>query len=110
MSLYDYQMARLIDATDPPFYALIMAAMRKADTDNAERLRAAFPEVWEEVQHRYWSAGALLPGEPGYNPRNDDYLPVINNRTLEEGVCPCDSPMYATGDCPIHDTTTTEGN
>jgi hypothetical protein len=24
--------------------------------------------------------------------------------TTEDGWCPCDSPMYATGDCPIHDT------
>jgi hypothetical protein len=24
----------------------------------------------------------------------------------EDGTCPCDSDMYATGDCPIHDTTT----
>lgn len=22
----------------------------------------------------------------------------------EDGECPCDSPDYATGDCPIHDT------
>lgn len=24
----------------------------------------------------------------------------------EDGTCPCDSDMYTTGDCPIHDTTT----
>lgn len=22
----------------------------------------------------------------------------------DTGECPCDSPLYATGDCPIHDT------
>jgi hypothetical protein len=24
--------------------------------------------------------------------------------TTEDGECPCDSDMYVTGDCPIHDT------
>lgn len=32
MSLFDYRAAAEISKTDPPFYALIMAAMSKADT------------------------------------------------------------------------------
>lgn len=47
MSLYDYQYSQQISAGDPPFYGLIMAAMRKADTTNIVRLRVVFPEVYD---------------------------------------------------------------
>lgn len=80
MSLYDYTISRRLVADDPPFYALIMAAMRKADTDNARLLRAAWPAVWDEMQHRYWSAGALLPGEPGYDSAHDDWTDMGPSR------------------------------
>ena len=63
MSLYDYQQSRKLAATDQPFYALIMAAMRQADTDNLTRLQVAFPEVWREFQTRYNAPGGLLPEE-----------------------------------------------
>jgi len=46
-----------------PFYALIMAAMRQADTDNLERLKEAFPDVWAELSTRYMREGGFLPGE-----------------------------------------------
>ncbi|MFA5608326.1 MAG: hypothetical protein WDA07_14305 [Leucobacter sp.] len=61
MSLYDYRAANEIAKADPPFYALIMAAMRKADTFNLARLRAAFPDVYAEVEARYNAPGAVLP-------------------------------------------------
>ena len=60
MSLYDYQVAQQIDRQDPPFYALIMAAMRKASTRNAEKLRDAWPEVWREFYARYHAPGGAL--------------------------------------------------
>ncbi len=63
MSLYDYEMSREISATDPPFAALIMAAMRKADTQNTYWLRRGFPEIHKELAQRYISAGGLLDGE-----------------------------------------------
>ena len=63
MSLYDYRESQEIDAKDFGFYALIMAAMRKADTDNTFLLRSAFPETFEELQARYNAPGGLLPGE-----------------------------------------------
>lgn len=44
MSLYDYRASLAVTMTDPPFYALVMAAMRGADTTNAARLRMAFPD------------------------------------------------------------------
>lgn len=64
MGLYDYEQAKALEGQDVGFYALIMAAMRRADTHNLERLQAAWPAVWEELQARYHApAGALTPEE-----------------------------------------------
>jgi hypothetical protein len=63
MSLYDYQASQAIAAEDYPFHALIMGAMRKADTPNMWKLQDAFPEVWEELQARYDAPGGLINGE-----------------------------------------------
>lgn len=64
MSRYDYEAAKAIQATDPPFYALIMAAMSKADTINAALLRTCWPDTWEELQDRYNAPGGILPTDP----------------------------------------------
>lgn len=45
------------------FYALVIAAMMRADTMNAAKLRAAFPDLWEETQARYDAPGGVLDGE-----------------------------------------------
>ena len=63
MSLYDYQTSREIAAEDYPFYSLVMAAMRQADSKNALALRNAFPETWAEFQARYEALAGLLEGE-----------------------------------------------
>ena len=63
MSLHDYRVSQGLGADDPPFAALIMAAMRKADSANAEYLEQAFPMVWRELQARYNAPGGYLPGE-----------------------------------------------
>jgi hypothetical protein len=63
MSLFDYKASQCISAEDPPFYALIMAAMRKADSMNLEILKRSFPRTYEEFEKRYWSKGGLLEGE-----------------------------------------------
>lgn len=63
MSLYDYEQGRLIEAEGHPFYALVQAAMRQADTSNLERLRFAFPEVHAELTARYNVSGGFLEGE-----------------------------------------------
>jgi len=65
MSLYDYKMSQTIGTKDFPFYALIMAAMRKADDNNLMRLQSAFPEVYRELKARYDAPGGSLPGEDG---------------------------------------------
>ncbi len=63
MSLYDYEASQRIAARDDPFYALIMAAMRKADTDNTEKLRTAYPEVYDELNRRYRAMGGCITPE-----------------------------------------------
>jgi hypothetical protein len=63
VSLHDYEIGQQIAAQDPPFYALIQAAMRKADSTNAERLAIAFPRTWSELRARYNAPGGVLPGE-----------------------------------------------
>ena len=63
MSLHEYRRSLDLAGRNYPFYALIMAAVRQADTRNAEKLRAAFPEVYEEFKARYGAPRGLLPGE-----------------------------------------------
>jgi len=63
MSKYDYDKSREIAAQDYPFYALIMAAMRKADDVNISLLKSCWPEVFQELRERYNAPGGYLPGE-----------------------------------------------
>lgn len=63
MSLYGYRESLVIASNDWGFYALIMAAMRKADSNNAQLLEWAWPEVWKELQARFNAPGGILPGE-----------------------------------------------
>jgi hypothetical protein len=63
VSFYDYEVSKEIALHDYPFYALIMAAIRQADTENARNLRMAFPGVAFELQARYNAPGGRLPGD-----------------------------------------------
>ncbi|MBE9594627.1 MAG: hypothetical protein IMF19_14240 [Proteobacteria bacterium] len=63
MSLHEYEEGKEIAAKDPPFYALIQAAMRRADTANLHLLKACWPEVWLELRARYNAPGAILQSE-----------------------------------------------
>ena len=65
MSLYDYRRSIEIAAQDEPFYALIMAAMRQADTDNLNRLQALWPHLWTELNRRVRENYGILPEERG---------------------------------------------
>lgn len=56
---FEYKQSVQIEAEGYQFYALIMAAMRQADSDNLKKLQDAFPKVWEELQHWYHTPGAL---------------------------------------------------
>jgi hypothetical protein len=64
MSRYDYEASLHISAEDPPFAALIMAAMRKADSHNMIELKIAFPDIYEEFLERYHAPGGRVPTDP----------------------------------------------
>jgi hypothetical protein len=66
MSRHDYEMSKHISAQDYPFYALVMATMRQADTDNSLILQLAFPDVWSELQDRYNAPGGILPEDTAW--------------------------------------------
>jgi hypothetical protein len=65
MSFRDWDQALELNSKDSSFYMLIMAAMLRADTENIERLRAAWPRVFAEVSARYNAPGGRLKGEFG---------------------------------------------
>jgi hypothetical protein len=65
MSLHSYKVSQEISKEDYPFSALIMAAMRKADSQNIVKLTLAFPEIWDELDERYWTPGGLIASEGG---------------------------------------------
>ncbi len=62
MSYHEYVYSK--DLRFVSFYALIMAAMRQADAINAAKLRAAWPEVWDELYDRYHAPGGRLVDDP----------------------------------------------
>ena len=61
MSRYDYLESQKISGQNYPFYSLIMAAMRQADSDNIKLLRTAFPAVYVELTRRYVAPRGVLP-------------------------------------------------
>ncbi len=63
MGYYEYLSGRNIAFEDPPFDAIIQAAMRKADTDNLAKLKAAWPAIWADLEMRYNLSGGLTPEE-----------------------------------------------
>jgi hypothetical protein len=64
LDYFEWQAARELHRQDVPFYALIAAALWKADTGNAERLREAFPDTCATAQARYNAPGGLLDIDP----------------------------------------------
>jgi hypothetical protein len=61
MSLHEYLYSKTLDRYDPPFYALLFEMLRKADSMNAELIREAWPEKYEEHERRYNAKGGVLP-------------------------------------------------
>jgi hypothetical protein len=64
MSYHEYVASKAVALSEVPFYALIMAAMRQADSSNLALLRACWPNVWDELDARYNAPGGVLEGEP----------------------------------------------
>ena len=66
VSYHEYLAAKELLRFDPPFYALLMAAMHGCDSSNEAKLRAMWPELWDEVFARYHAPGGVLEGETIY--------------------------------------------
>jgi hypothetical protein len=63
MSLHEWKSGLEISAEGYPFYALIFAALRQADSTNAAKIKAAWPEKMIEAQARYDAPGGILAGD-----------------------------------------------
>ena len=61
MSFFDYRTSAQMG--EASFYALIMAAYRRADSKNAALIQAAWPDVVTEVRERYNLPGGMYPHE-----------------------------------------------
>lgn len=61
--LHAYMVSQELGAGDPPFAAFIFSAIRKADTENLERLTMVFPELVDEFRERYNAPGGRLESE-----------------------------------------------
>ena len=59
MGIIEYNQSKSLSA-DGSFQGLIMAAMRNADNNNLEKLKAAFPDTWQELNDRYHAPGGAL--------------------------------------------------
>ena len=60
MSLHEYLCSQAISAGDPPFYALLFAMIRKADSENASKICRCWPEKFREMQRRYNAPGGII--------------------------------------------------
>ena len=63
MSYYDYKKSQEIEMQGYPFYALLMACMRQADTHNTKILQLGWPDIWMEFLERYNAPGGLIGAE-----------------------------------------------
>jgi hypothetical protein len=79
MSYFDYKRSQEISRE--PFYGIIMAAMRTSDSNNAEKLKVAFPDTWSELKKRYDAPGGCLSYEE-FQRFHDD--PSIPKETFEK--------------------------
>jgi len=55
-----YLESRAISRTDPGFYGLLFAMIRKADDVNLALIERAWPWAVDEFRHRYDAAGGAL--------------------------------------------------
>lgn len=68
LSLYDYEEYKKIAAKGYPFYSLIACAISQADTDNLEKLKQAFPEIWASFYKRYHAPLGVVEEWDGITP------------------------------------------
>jgi hypothetical protein len=99
VSLHEYVVSRELERQDVPFYALIMAAARKADSANLERLEAAFPEAVAELRARYNAPGGEIPEDhppappgPVCSRCEDTHTMTLRDRYVPCTFCPTPCP------------------
>ena len=63
MTIWDYRSAQELVGKGYSFRALITAALMRADDNNVDKIRRAWPDIASEAAARYSVAGGLLPGE-----------------------------------------------
>jgi hypothetical protein len=63
MSHFDYEQSLKAVGEGLTFRALIMAAMRRGNTEAVKKLRWAFPQMWTELQARSKTKDGKLEGE-----------------------------------------------
>ena len=90
MSLHDYHVSGELERSGVPFLACLMAAMRRADSDNYRKLAAAFPDVAQELEQRYIQPNGLLQSE-------QDWESFEKGNSSEQRRAAC----WATGACVV---------
>ena len=60
MGIREYFQSQDIAYQNYDFEAIIMAALRQADTENYAKLQEAFPEIQDELMRRYNATGGVL--------------------------------------------------
>lgn len=60
MSYHEYIASVEIGKQDYPFYGLLMAVIRKADSINLQKLQFAWPHLVDEFHRRYNAPGGVL--------------------------------------------------
>tara|TARA_Y100000310_G_scaffold336960_1_gene422820 strand:- start:3222 stop:3479 length:258 start_codon:yes stop_codon:yes gene_type:complete len=82
IGLYAYRESQEIAAKDYGFYALVMAAMRKADDNNLFLLKRSWPGLWDELQARYNAPGGVLEED---KPKPDfDDIDISKEASVED--------------------------
>jgi hypothetical protein len=89
MSKYDYHVSKKIAAQDYPFFAIIMAAARKADPRNLAALERAFPETVRELKDRYDAPGGILQRERTRSGAVDHQVGLTGDEDGVRAECTC---------------------
>jgi hypothetical protein len=63
MTLHDYELSKHISTRGYAWYAMLMALIRDADTDNLAKIEREWPDVVAEFRARYNAPGGLLEGD-----------------------------------------------
>ena len=66
LSLYEYEQSQKIEMRRYQFYALLAALIRQADTDNTEKIKATWPDIYESFLTRYNAPMGVVPEWDGF--------------------------------------------